>query len=1248
MEDLFTLDDEIEASETCSLGSEDKSHIEEHELPSMEDRKLFLTCLAAILTSSYKYDVMEDDGDTATTTQQQQILEEEEEADDCNQNDSEHPENNNNTQPENTKPSNETETTPTKQTQKQQKMTSMETLSSDEELDNAQEAAMRVDAAVTSSMRSANDVSMFLEEEEEDEVAVKKSKPKPTAQNNNNNSNNNTGPARRRWRRWGRGRNNNIQDTSMDSSHNVEDEEDDDDQSTHSNTSSNSNTNSIRQQQEQKQRRKRISKAQQKLQLAATRHYRRRYIIADQFLQASCDHLLLDKEISQQIYDETKPRLEALKTPRVVPAGSNLMVVSRRMSSKRWSSNVGSGDGSGGSDGSDDNGSDQDDAPEDVANAQEITAVDPRQKQMQQQYLKQHEWMTEYDPELLQHLPKLSPGAGYRCLCWLLFQHLLHATKRGYDARVRYAFKSLAVAVLIQDIERTLEYSGDHLMEWKIKNYTTWVSFATRKFEQIETAMAERLLKLANDAQQQQQDGEDNVIHVVDDSFETAPAQEVSLDDIEELGAGDEVQVVTVKKNKKKLSGAKKHLVRGLKIGGVGVVAGTLLAVTGGMAAPAIAGALTFLGMGAVAGTFMSLASTTAVVHIFGVAGGSLAAYKMRRRTAGLTEFTIVQSTSTTAKQDDTSESSQPDLLPQEKEQAKAQQPRIARWRDKAKAFKNRNSNNGNNSNNNNQQGEVDPTALPAKPELSRTICISGWLTDKQDFQRPWGISPTKPPASKLEKLQRFYRVYNPDLIPVCSNLLKRWKKEESTFWELLEDKYGCNPDTLFPLRFGPRYDASLTEMEVLVLDKLIVEIGKARGEEKKARHAHLPDHVQNFIATPSQKDRANGLVDHADDGSVLALDDKSIVSVVSEEMSAAAEEKEEAPSPGHFQRQCYASVFEQVAPSSSLENLIPPAHLATVWDFSSRYGGEVYSLHWETHMLMKLSQCFKEVALTTAASAGQQALKFMVANTLALAASVPIYLVQAMNSIDETWSVVVSRAEEAGKELARSLLVNNAGHRPVTLLGYSFGARVVFSCLKQLLVYQQEWEEYHEQKNSRAIGFAQQDEDGKSPSKREKKWMLEELEFDREPASVVEDVVVMGAPMYLSLSSWKACRQVVAGRFVNVYSRTDKILSLMFKYKQMMESFKPVCGNCTVAVPGVENIDISDLVSNHQEYVLKLGDILKRVRHGQPIRSSSNALDEVALIAEAQTFVKQQKKNAEAAKEDSSEPSNSATSKSR
>jgi hypothetical protein len=46
------------------------------------------------------------------------------------------------------------------------------------------------------------------------------------------------------------------------------------------------------------------------------------------------------------------------------------------------------------------------------------------------------------------------------------------------------------------------------------------------------------------------------------------------------------------------------------------------------------------------------------------------------------------------------------------------------------------------------------------------------------------------------------------------------------------------------------------------------------------------------------------------------------------------------------------------------------------------------------------------------------------------------------------------------------------------------------------------------------------------------------------------------------------------------------------------------VCGTCPVNVPGVENIDVSDLVAGHQDYCLITGEILKRVRHGQPFQA--------------------------------------------
>jgi Protein of unknown function (DUF726) len=226
------------------------------------------------------------------------------------------------------------------------------------------------------------------------------------------------------------------------------------------------------------------------------------------------------------------------------------------------------------------------------------------------------------------------------------------------------------------------------------------------------------------------------------------------------------------------------------------------------------------------------------------------------------------------------------------------------------------------------------------------------------------------------------------------------------------------------------------------------------------------------------------------------------------------------------------------------------------------------------------------------------------------------------MNSIDETWTLVMDRADEAGQELARSLLVNNGGHRPVTLVGYSFGARIIYRCLQELARYQQKWEDYQIEKHAReaAAGQVKCDSKGKKVANKDV-CKVGDLEFDREPASIVEDAILMGMPHYLNLRTWKACREVVAGRLVNVYSRKDRVLAYVFKYRNLMSSYKPVVGNGTVAVPGVENIDVTDMVSSHEDYSTMVGEILQRVRHGQPVRASSHALDEVALLEEVQSL---------------------------
>mmetsp|Transcript_26214 Transcript_26214/g.72335 ORF Transcript_26214/g.72335 Transcript_26214/m.72335 type:complete len:121 (-) Transcript_26214:1784-2146(-) len=110
----------------------------------------------------------------------------------------------------------------------------------------------------------------------------------------------------------------------------------------------------------------------------------------------------------------------------------------------------------------------------------------------------------------------------------------------------------------------------------------------------------------------------------------------------------------------------------------------------------------------------------------------------------------------------------------------------------------------------------------------------------------------------------------------------------------------------------------------------------------------------------------------------------------------------------------------------------------------------------------------------------------------------------------------------------------------------------------------------------------------------------------------------MMGLPNHMSLPSWRACRQVVAGRLVNCFSQKDLILSLMFQVKRL--KLKPVCGACPVAVGGVENIDVTDFISGHEQYCTKAGEVLKKIRHGQPFRSRPTRLFEVDPKVEEKT----------------------------
>jgi pimeloyl-ACP methyl ester carboxylesterase len=125
-------------------------------------------------------------------------------------------------------------------------------------------------------------------------------------------------------------------------------------------------------------------------------------------------------------------------------------------------------------------------------------------------------------------------------------------------------------------------------------------------------------------------------------------------------------------------------------------------------------------------------------------------------------------------------------------------------------------------------------------------------------------------------------------------------------------------------------------------------------------------------------------------------------------------------------------------------------------------------------------------------------------------------------------------------------------GSRPVTLVGFSMGARVIFHCLEAL-----------HGKGDAGLG-------------------------------IVENAVLLGAPVCKSAERWRACRAVVAGRLVNGYSSKDWALAFLFRrnaWELGLAGLSPVEG-C-----GVENVDLSDAVPGHLAYPRSLPNIVARLQ---------------------------------------------------
>lgn len=215
------------------------------------------------------------------------------------------------------------------------------------------------------------------------------------------------------------------------------------------------------------------------------------------------------------------------------------------------------------------------------------------------------------------------------------------------------------------------------------------------------------------------------------------------------------------------------------------------------------------------------------------------------------------------------------------------------------------------------------------------------------------------------------------------------------------------------------------------------------------------------------------------------------------------------------------------------------------------RADSEVFALRWELESLLSLGNAME--ALVTSAAwtvAGREILSRTIFAGIMNAVMLPLVLLNVARVVDNPFSVSKARADKTGEVLADALIDRAQGERPVTLVGYSLGSRVVYSCLQSLA--------------------------------------------RRGAYGLIESAILIGSPAPSNSGEWRMMRSVVSGRLVNVFSENDSVLA--FLYRASSAQFG-VAGLQPVAdVLGVENINVSDIVNGHLRYRYLIGRILAMI----------------------------------------------------
>ncbi|CAF9933564.1 hypothetical protein IMSHALPRED_009394 [Imshaugia aleurites] len=260
---------------------------------------------------------------------------------------------------------------------------------------------------------------------------------------------------------------------------------------------------------------------------------------------------------------------------------------------------------------------------------------------------------------------------------------------------------------------------------------------------------------------------------------------------------------------------------------------------------------------------------------------------------------------------------------------------------------------------------------------------------------------------------------------------------------------------------------------------------------------------------------------------------------------------------------------------------LLEKEEVVTPWRVL-RPTAEVFALRFELEALMNLGQSIDTMVSSAAYGYAQSAMIQRTVFAEMMSAMWPMAIVKVARVVDNPFSLAKTRADKAGKVLA-DLLINRAqGERPVTLVGYSLGARVIWSCLTSLA--------------------------------------------ERKAFGLVESAVLIGSPIPSDVGTWRVMRTAVSGRLINVYSENDYILAFLYRTSSIqygVAGLMPVSG-----LLGVENVDVSETVNGHLKYRYLVGSILQKIGFEDldkdEVAKEAEAFEKIVEEEKKQTYIKQ------------------------